>query len=173
MPVLVIAAYDENEVPNAMVAAWGCIADLHQIAIYLTAEHKTVKNILKKGAFTVSMADAEHIAQADYLGIVSGNKEADKVARAGLHTIKSEFVDAPLFEEFPMALECKMVSFAEESELMIGEIVNVCADEKILDAEGKIDLTRLNPVSYDPIHHAYYGLGEKVGQAFSDGKKFK
>jgi len=173
MPVLVIASYDEAGVPNAMTAAWGSIAEMKQVAIYVSATHKTMSNILKRKAFTVSMADAAHVAEADYVGIVSGNEVPDKVERAGLHTTKSEFVDAPLIEEFPMALECKMVSFDPESELLVGEIVNVCADERILDDKGKIDASRLKPITYDPVSHAYLTLGEKVGQAFSDGKKVK
>ncbi len=173
LPVLIIASYDEDGMPNAMNAAWGGIADYKQIALYLSAEHKTMKNILKKKAFTVSMADATHVLEADYVGIVSGNNVPDKLERAGLHTTKSEFVDAPLIDEFPMALECKFVSFDEESELLIGEIVNVCVDEKALNEDGKIDPMKLNPITYDPANHAYYSLGEKVGNAFSDGKKLK
>lgn len=173
LPVLIIATYDENEIPNAMNAAWGGIADYKQIALYLSAEHKTMKNILTKKAFTVSMADAAHVVQADYVGIVSGNNVPDKLNKAGLHVTRSEFVDAPLIDEFPMALECKFVSFDAESELLIGEIVNVCVDEKVLNDEGKIDPMKLNPITYDPANHAYYTLGEKVGNAFSDGKQLK
>ena len=173
MPVLIIATYGEDGTPDAMNAAWGSIADMNRIAIYLSAEHKTTKNILARRAFTVSMADAAHVVEADYVGIVSANTVPDKLVKAGLHTVKSEYVDAPLIEEFPMALECKLVSFDEESELAIGEIVNVCADESILDEKGNIDPAKLNPITYDPVNHAYLTLGEKVGNAFSDGKKIK
>lgn len=173
MPVLIIGTYGEDGTPDAMNAAWGCIADFKQVAIYLSAEHKTVKNILAKGAFTVSMADADHVVEADYVGIVSGNDVPDKVAKAGLSVTKSEFVDAPLFDEFPMALECKMVSFDEESELMLGEIVNVSIDERVLDNDGKISLAKLNPITYDSANHTYLKLGEKVGNAFKDGAKLK
>ena len=171
MPVLIIATYDENGTPDAMNAAWGSIADTNRIAIYLSAEHKTTRNILARKAFTVSMADAAHVVEADYVGIVSANTVPDKLERAGLHTTKSSFVDAPLVDELPMALECKMVSFDEESELLIGEIVNVCAEERVLDEKGNIDPKKLNPITYDPVNHAYLTLGEKVGNAFSDGKK--
>lgn len=173
LPVLIIASYDKDGIPNAMNAAWGGIADYKQIALYLSAEHKTMKNILSKKAFTVSIADAAHVVEADYVGIVSGNNVPDKLDKAGLHTTKSEFVDAPLIDEFPMALECKFVSFDEESELLIGEIVNVCVDEDALSENGSIDPMKLNPITYDPANHAYYTLGEKVGNAFSDGKKLK
>jgi len=173
MPVLIIATYNEDGTPDAMNAAWGSIADTNRIAMYLAAEHKTVKNILARRAFTVSMADAAHMVEADYVGIVSGNKVPDKVARAGLHTTKSEYVDAPLIDELPMALECRFVSFDKESELLIGEIVNVCAEERILNENGKIDPTKLNPISYDPVNRHYYVLGEKVGNAFKDGAKLK
>lgn len=170
LPVLIVAAYDEKGIPNAMNAAWGTIADFHQVAIYLAKDHKTTQNILKTKAFTVSMADAEHVKEADYVGIASGNKVADKVSKAGFHTTKSEFVNAPMIEELSLTMECKVVSYDEESELLIGEIVNVSADEKILDEDGKINPKKLNPLVYDTVNHAYYTLGEKVGNAFSDGK---
>lgn len=172
MPVLIIASYDENGIPNAMNAAWGCIADMNRVAIYVAGNHKTMANILQRQAFTVSMADAANVVEADYVGIVSGNNTPDKLEKTGWHTTKSEFVDAPLIDELPMALECKLVSFDEESELLIGEIVNVCADEKIL-TDGNIDPIKLNPITYDPVNHGYFTLGQKVGNAFSDGKKLK
>ena len=172
-PVLIIATYGEDGTPDAMNAAWGGIADTKQIALYLSASHKTVKNILARKAFTVSMADAAHVVEADYVGIVSGNNVPDNLARAGLHTTKSEFVDAPLIDELPMALECKLVRFDEESELLIGEIVNVCAEESILNDEGKIDPSKLCPISFDPVNYAYLKLGEKVGNAFKDGARLK
>ena len=173
MPVLMIASYDENEVVDVMNAAWGCIADMNRVAIYLGADHKSTKNILARGAFTVSMADAEHVVEADYFGVVSANNVPDKFAKSGMHAVKSEFVDAPIIEEFSLTMECKMVSYDEESELMIGEIVNVCADESILDENGKIDVKKLNPITYDPANHGYYTLGEKVGHAFKDGMQLK
>ena len=110
---------------------------------------------------------------ADYVGIVSGNSEPNKIEKAGWHATKSEFVDAPLFDELPMALECKLISYDEESCRLVGEIVNVCADEKILDDNGKIDLTKFSPITYDPVHHTDRKLGEVVGKAFSDGTKLK
>lgn len=172
-PVLIIATYGEDGIPDAMNAAWGGISDMNRIAMYLSASHKTVKNILARKAFTVSMADADHVVECDYVGIVSGNDVPDKLARAGLHTTKSEFVDAPLIDELPMALECRLISFDEESELLVGEIVNVCADERILGENGKIDPDKLRPITFDAVNNAYLVLGEKVGNAFQDGKKLK
>lgn len=171
MPVLIIGSYDENGVPNAMNAAWGCISDYSQISICVSSGHKTMKNILIKKAFTVSIADAANVVAADYVGIVSGNKVPDKLEKAGWHTVKSEKVDAPIIEELPMTLECTMVSYDEESEMLVGEIINVCADEKILNDDGNIDPAKLDPITYDPVNHAYLTLGKKVGNAFSDGKK--
>ena len=172
-PVLIIATYDEDGTPDAMNAAWGGIADMNRIAMYLSGSHKTMKNILSRKAFTVSMADAAHMDACDYVGIVSGNTTPDKMARAGFHVTKSEVVDAPIIDELPMTLECKLISFDEESELLLGEIVNVSADERILDTEGKIDPQKLQPITFDPVHNNYLVLGEKVGSAFEDGKKLK
>ncbi len=169
MPVLIIGSYDENGVPNAMNAAWGGISEETQISICVSAEHKTTKNILAKGAFTVSIADVKNTVAADYVGVVSGNKEQDKIKKSGWHAFKSEFVNAPLFEELPLALECKLISYDEESCRLVGEIINVCADETIISADGLIDLELFNPITYDPVHHTYRKLGEVVGKAFSDG----
>lgn len=172
-PVLIIASYDENGTADAMNAAWGGISDDTQISMCLSAGHKTVKNILKRKAFTVSMADAAHVTECDYLGIVSANDVPDKLDRAGFHTTKSEFVDAPLIDELPMALECRFVSYDEESCRMVGEIVNVSADESILGENGKIDPAKLQPITFDPVNNAYLKMGEKVGNAFKDGVKLK
>ena len=172
-PVLIIASYDENGTPDAMNAAWGGISDDTQISMCLSAGHKTVKNILKRKAFTVSMADAANVAACDYVGIVSANAVPDKLEKAGFHTTRSEFVDAPLIDELPMALECRLVSYDEESCRMVGEIVNVSAEESILDENGKIDPGKLQPITFDPVNNAYLKLGEKVGNAFRDGLALK
>lgn len=172
-PVLIIASYDENGTPDAMNAAWGGISDDTQISMCLSAGHKTVKNILKRKAFTVSMADAAHVAACDYVGIVSANNVPDKLEKAGFHTTRSEFVDAPLIDELPMTLECRLVSYDEESCRMVGEIVNVSAEESVLDENGKIDPEKLQPITFDPVNNAYLKLGEKVGNAFRDGLALK
>lgn len=172
-PVLIIASYDENGTPDAMNAAWGGISDDTQISMCLSAGHKTVKNILKRKAFTVSMADAAHVAACDYVGIVSANDVPGKLEKAGFHTTRSEFVDAPLIDELPMTLECRLVSYDEESCRMVGEIVNVSAEESVLDENGKIDPGKLQPITFDPVNNAYLKLGEKVGNAFRDGLALK
>lgn len=172
-PVFIIASYDENGVPDAMNAAWGGISDDTQLSLCLSADHKTVKNVQARGAFTVSMADAAHVAACDYVGVVSGNKEPEKFAKAGFHALKSDFVDAPLIAELSMAVECKLVSYDPESCRMVGEIVNVSADEGVLDANGRIDPEKLEPITFDPVQNAYRKLGEVVGKAFCDGLKLK
>ncbi len=172
-PVLIIATYGEDGTPDAMNAAWGGISDMNKIAMYLSASHKTVKNILQRKAFTVSMADADHVTACDYVGIVSANDVPDKLARSGLHATRSERVDAPLIDELPLALECTLVSFDEETELLVGEIVNVSADERVLGENGKIDPAKLRPITFDAVNNAYLVLGEKVGNAFQDGKALK
>ena len=139
----------------------------------ISAEHKTTANILARKAFTVSMATAEQTVPCDYVGIASGNQVADKVAKAGWHTTKSEFVAAPLIDALPMAVECRLVSYDPDSCCLVGEIVNVSADESVLGVDAKIDPEKLRPITFDPIHNAYRVLGEKVGNAFRDGAKLK
>jgi len=172
-PVFIIATYDEDGTPDAMNAAWGGISEENEITICLSASHKTTKNILARGAFTVSMATADHVAACDYVGIVSANDIPDKLARAGFHTTKSKFVDAPLIDELPMAVECKLISYDENTCRLIGEIVNVCADESILNEKGKVDPAKLRPITFDPMNNDYLVLGDKVGNAFGDGLKLK
>lgn len=172
MPVLIVAAYDEQGKANAMNAAWGGIFTDETIGICLSEGHKTTKNILATKAFTVSMATADRVVACDYVGVVSGNKEPDKFAKAGFTAVRSEVVNAPIIQELPMTLECELVSYDEESNHLVGRIVNVSADEQIL-TDGKIDYRKLRPITYDPIHHHYIALGEVVGNAFADGKKLK
>ncbi len=172
MPVFIISTYDEKGVPNAMNAAWGGIAEENRISICLDQTHKTTANIVKKKAFVVSMATEDQVAACDYVGIVSGNDVPDKFAKAGFHAEKSENVDAPLIKELPLAVECKLISYDDSTCLLIGEIVNVCADEGIL-TDGKIDPKKLRPITYDTVNKKYYSFGEIVGNAFSDGKKIR
>ncbi|MCH5220883.1 MAG: flavin reductase family protein [Muribaculaceae bacterium] len=172
-PVFIVAAYDENEKPCAMNAAWGGIHYDDQIALCLGSEHKTVDNILKSKAFTVSMATVEHLVACDYVGVESGNKEPDKFSKAGFHATKSEFVNAPIINELPMTIECRLVSYDPKSCHLVGEIVNVSADESIIDNNGKIDPQKLRPITFDPVNNAYLAVGEKVGNAFRDGLALK
>ena len=168
LPVLIIGTYDENGKPDAMNAAWGGIYDTNEVILCLSADHKTTKNIKAKGAFTVSIADAAHTVAADYVGIASGNDTPDKMERAGFTTTKSEYVDAPIINELPMTLECRLKKIGEDGNI-IGEIINVSADESILGDDGSISPEKLCPIAFDPVGNAYHKLGERVGEAFSDG----
>ena len=172
-PVFILAAYGEDMTPCAMNAAWGGISDDKELSMCISAGHKTTKNILARKAFTVSMADADHVAECDYVGIVSGNSVPDKFSKAGFHAVKSDFVDAPLIEELPVAVECRLKSYDPESCRLVGEIVNVSVDEKVLDESGKVDTAKVRPITFDPFNNDYVVLGEVVGKAFSEGKKLK
>ena len=169
MPVLIIATYDENGQPDAMNAAWGIITDMNEISISM-GSHKTTDNLAKTGAFTVSMGTEDTVVACDYVGVESGRKVPDKFNKSGFHATKSAHVNAPLIDELPMALECKVKSF--DNGILVGEIVNVIADESVL-TDGKIDPAKLKPITYDPVNNTYVGLGNIVGKAFSDGLKLK
>ena len=170
MPVFIVGSYDENGNPNAMNAAWAGMYDTGLIMVCLADEHKTTENIRKTGAFTVSFATVESVVSCDYVGIVSANDVPDKFSRAGFTATKSELVNAPIIDQLPMTMECRLHKFTEDG-ICIGEIVNISADEYILDENGKVDAKKLNPIVYDSVSHAYWNLGDKVGLAFSDGKK--
>lgn len=171
-PVFILATYNEDGTANAMNAAWGGISETNEISMCISAEHQTTANVLARKAFTVSMATADYVVACDYVGLVSGSKEPNKLEKAGFHTVKSNFVDAPIIVELPMAVECRLKSYDPESCRMVGEVVNVCAEESVL-TDGKIDPAKLKPITFDGMNRTYLVLGEKVGQAFSDGAKLK
>ena len=172
MPVLIVAAYDEKGNANAMNAAWGGIYDEKKVIVCLDESHKTTKNIKIKKAFTISFATAKYVKECDYLGIASGNTVANKIEKAGFSVTKSSFVDAPIINELPMTLECNLIKFDDNGNI-IGEIVNVSAKEEILNDKGQIDPLKLQPLSYDSVGHKYLKITEIAGTAFSDGKAIK
>lgn len=172
-PVFIIGTYNEDGTPNAMNAAWGGITEEKEITICVGDDHRTAENLVKQGAFTVSMGTAATVVACDYVGVVSENDVPNKLAKTGWHSLKSEFVHAPLFEELPMALECRVSSYDKETCRLVGEIINISVDESVLNADGKVDPARLKPITYDSMNHAYLVLGEKVGNAFCDGLTLK
>ena len=174
MPVLMVATYNEDGSVNVMNAAWGTMQERGNVALNLTESHKTVKNIKARGAFTVSIADASHIAEADYFGVESGNNVADKFARSGLTSSKAETVDAPVINEFPVCLECEFIEYQDGKYGcgVIGKVVNVTADESVIK-DGNIDMSLVNAIAFDPYTHGYYKVTERVGEAFKDGFKLK
>lgn len=169
--VFMIATYDEKGNPDVMNAAWGGISDYQEIMLCLSESHKTVKNLLKTGAFTVSMGDADHVTGCDYAGIASGNKISDKVEKAGFTVTHSNFVNAPVINELAVCLECKVKKYDLETGLLFGEIVNVSVDSSAM-TDGKVDVSKVKPIVFDPFNNAYHVVGEKVGNAFSDGKEY-
>jgi flavin reductase (DIM6/NTAB) family NADH-FMN oxidoreductase RutF len=173
MPVYIIGTYNADGTPNAMNAAWGGITEEEQITICVDSGHKTAENLMARKAFTVSMATVSQMAACDYVGIVSGNKVPDKFARAGFHASPAEFVAAPLIDELPMAMECELLSYDPETCRLVGKIVNISADESILNENGRVDPMKLRPITFDPMNNTYVVLGETVGQAFKDGATLK
>ena len=174
-PVLIVAAYGEDGAVDAMNVAYGGIVNSNRIQINIGVRHKTSDNIKLRNAFTVGIADEENLVAADYVAIVSGHDVPDKIEKSGFHTVKSEFVDAPVIEELPISLECKVEEINQYNATLriVAEIVNVSVDEKILDGDGKIDPEKLHAISYDPANHTYLRVGGKAGIAFSDGNKLK
>ncbi|MBQ7413556.1 MAG: flavin reductase family protein [Alphaproteobacteria bacterium] len=173
MPVLIIGTYDENGTPNAMNAAWGTQCDMNAITIFLS-KHKTTENLKQKKAFTVAFATKETLVASDYFGIESGHK-VDKIKQAGFHALRAEHVDAPVFEEYPVTVECKVLEMADDEDgyRLVGQVVNVVAEESVLDDKGRVDLGKLHLISYDSATHSYRVIGDVVGQAFRDGLALK
>ena len=170
MPVLLIATYNEDGSVNVMNAAWGTMASRNQVVLNLTETHKTVKNIKERKAFTISLADSNHITEADYFGIVSGNNTPNKFEKSGLTTTKSENVDAPIINEFPVCMECEFIKYGECG--VIGNVVNINVDESVMDKEN-IDISKISAIAFDPYTHGYYEVTKRVGEAFKDGLKLK
>ncbi|MCD8322981.1 MAG: flavin reductase family protein [Oscillospiraceae bacterium] len=174
MPVLMIATYNEDGSVNVMNAAWGTMLSRDQVILNLTDTHKTVKNIKSRKAFTVSIADAAHMVEADYFGVVSGNNTPDKFAKSGLTAKKSAHVDAPIINEFPLCMECEFIEY-QDGEYgcgVIGKVVNTTADESVMDGD-KVNMAKVSAIAFDPYTHGYYKVTERVGEAFRDGLKLK
>jgi len=168
-PVFIVSTYNEDGTANGMNVAWGGVTEENELTLCIDDEHKTAKNLMRRKAFVVHMGEAGLMLACDYLGVVSGNVEPDKIAKAGLSVISSELVDAPIFKEFSVAVECKLKSYDPETCRCVGEIVNVSVDERVLDENGDVDMDKVKPIVFDSFNHAYMELGDKVGNAFSDG----
>ena len=174
-PVLIIGTYNSDGTPNAMNAAWGGQWDAKEIMISMGA-HATTANLNRSGEFTVAFATRETMVAADFVGIVSAAKDPSKMAKTGWTASRAENVDAPVFAEFPMTLECRMLRKIDESEegyYIVAEVVNILVHEEYLALDGKPDVEKMQLITYDPIHHGYIALGERVGNAFADGKTLK
>jgi len=174
MPVLMIATYNEDGTIDVMNAAWGTMLERDHIILNLDENHKTVKNIKERKAFTVSIADANHVKEADYFGVVSGNNTVNKFEKSGLTATKSDIVDAPIINEFPICMECEFIEYQNDKYGcgVVGKIVNVSAEESIMN-ENQVDISLLNAIAFDPYTHGYYKVTERVGNAFKDGLELK
>ena len=174
MPVLLISTFNEDGTVDVMNAAWGTMLERDQVALNLTETHKTVQNIKVRKGFVVHIADAKHVVEADYFGIVSGNKEPDKFAKSGMTFTKSDLVDAPVINEFPIALECEFIEYQNDATGIgvIGKVLRTSVEEDLLK-EGKVDIDSLEAIAFDPYTHGYYKVGGRVGEAFKDGLKIK
>ncbi len=174
MPVLMVATYNEDGSVNVMNAAWGTMQARNHVALQLTKSHKTVKNILARKAFTVSIADASHVVEADYFGVTSGNNTQNKFEASGLTASKSENVDAPIINEFPISFECEFVEY-QENEYGVGviaKVINTSVDESVMDGD-KVNISKVEAIAFDPYTHGYYKVSERVGDAFKDGLQLK
>lgn len=169
-PVFILAAYDENGVPNAMNAAWGGISNDQEISLCISRGHKTTENILTSKAFSVSMADAAHVVACDYVGIVSGNDDPAKFAEAGFTATEAPEAHAPIINELPICLVCELASYDEETCRLVGRILNVSVDESVL-TDGRVDVAKAQPITFDPFNNAYHVLGEAVGTAWGSGNE--
>lgn len=167
-PCVMIATWDKDHNPDVMMAAWAGQYDYKRIVVSMS-KHKTTENLELTGAFTVSFADVRTVAESDYFGLVSGFKVPDKVAKVGFTVTPSPNVDAPIINEYPLTLECKVVSW--EDGILVGEVVNQSAADCIL-TDGKVDLSKLQPIVFDAAGMCYRALGEVVGGAWNAGKKF-
>lgn len=174
MPVLMIATYNDDGSIDVMNAAWGTMLSQKQVALNLTETHKTVQNIKKRKAFTVSIADAKHVVEADFFGVVSGKNTPNKFELSGLTATKSEIVDAPIINEFPICMECEFVEYQDDETGLgvIGNVVNTLVDESAM-TDGKVDIEKVSAIAFDPYTLGYYKVTERVGNAFNDGLKLK
>lgn len=171
MPTYVIGTYNEDDTVDVMMMAWGGICAEDMVALNLEAEHKTVANIESRKAFTLAVPGTDTLRESDFFGIATANKMADKFERSGLHAVRSERVDAPVITEYPITLECQVIEMQSQPYglRVLGKIVNVIADEKVLDGAGNIDASKIHAFAFDQMQNGYYAIGEKVGQAWHSG----
>lgn len=171
MPTYMIGTYNEDDTVDVMMMAWGGICAEDMVALNLEAEHKTVGNIESRKAFTLAVPGTDTLRESDFLGIATANKMADKFERSGLHAVRSERIDAPVITEYPITLECQVIEMQSQPYglRVLGKIVNVIADEKVLDGAGNIDASKIHAFAFDQMQNGYYAIGEKVGQAWHSG----
>ena len=173
MPTYMIGTYNEDDTVDVMMMAWGGICAEDMVALNLEEDHKTVANLKEKKAFTLAVPGVDTIEQSDFFGIASANKVKDKFELSGLHAVKSSRVNAPVITEYPLTLECEVIEMQEQPYglRVLGRIVNVIADEKILNEKGKIDCAKIGAFAFDQVNHGYYAIGEKVGKAWNSGSE--
>ncbi len=174
MPVLLISTFNEDGSVDVMNAAWGTMLDRDVVALNLTETHKTVQNIKARGGFVIHIADAKHVAEADFFGVVSGNKEPEKFKKSGLSFVKSDLVDAPVINELPIAMECEFIEYQNDDTGIgvIGKVLRTSVEEEHLK-DGRVDIDSVEAIAFDPYTHGYYKVGGRVGEAFSDGLKLR
>ncbi len=174
MPVLMVGTYNEDGTVDVMNAAWGTMMGRNQVSLKLTESHKTVENIKRTGAFTLGIADAAHVREADFFGVVSASKDPKKFEKSGLTAQKAGHVEAPVVLEFPLCLECEFVEYqaGATGAGVVGKVVAITADESVMDGE-KVDISKVGAIAFDPYTHGYYKIGERVGEAFKDGLSLK
>ncbi|MBQ3987062.1 MAG: flavin reductase family protein [Oscillospiraceae bacterium] len=174
MPVLLISTFNEDGSVDVMNAAWGTMLDRDVVALNLTETHKTVQNIKARGGFVIHIADAKHVAEADFFGVVSGNKEPEKFKKGGLSFVKSDLVDAPVINELPIAMECEFIEYQNDDTGIgvIGKVLRTSVEEEHLK-DGRVDIDSVEAIAFDPYTHGYYKVGGRVGEAFSDGLKLR
>lgn len=174
MPVLLISTFNEDCSVDVMNAAWGTMLDRDVVALNLTETHKTVQNIKARGGFVIHIADAKHVAEADFFGVVSGNKEPEKFKKSGLSFVKSDLVYAPVINELPIAMECEFIEYQNDETGIgvIGKVLRTSVEEEHLK-DGRVDIDSVEAIAFDPYTHGYYKVGGRVGEAFRDGLKLR
>ena len=174
MPVLLVSTYNDDGTIDVMNAAWGTMLDRERVALNLTETHRTVENIKRRKGFVVHIADAAHVVEADWFGVVSGKTEKDKFAKSGLTAVKSTLVDAPVINELPIAIECEFIEYQSDATGLgvIGKVLQISVEDAHMK-DGKVDVESLNAIAFDPYTHGYYLVSRRVGEAFKDGLKLK
>ncbi|MGI6556787.1 MAG: flavin reductase family protein [Pseudoramibacter sp.] len=173
-PTYMIGTYNDDDSVDVMMMAWGGVCARDMVALNIGTRHKTSENIRKRGAFTLAVPGTDTLAESDYFGIASGNDVADKFAKTGLHAEKSSHVNAPVITEYPLTFECEVVEIQEQpyGQRVLGKVVNIVADDSVLTADGKVDAEKLGAFAFDGDQNGYYAIGERVGTAWGDGKKY-
>lgn len=177
LPAVLVATFNEDHSPNAMTAAWcsTCCNEPPSVGVAIHKKRLTYENIQRSGAFSINIPAASQATEVDFIGIVSGKRQHNKLEVARLSTSSATHVDAPLIDSCPICIECKLTKSLPigSHTWFVGEVMETHVDERAVGDDGALDVDVIDPLVYCTTVKQYRRLGDVVARAFDEGKKLK